>query len=102
MNKNERLDHHQKFKELAALAHRGALTDGERLDLERHLQVCSSCRQAYNEYAVISTEGMSFLAAAYGSNQEGEDWDDRAVRKKLLARIPQIHQPSNPVSQPNV
>lgn len=86
MNKNERLDHHQKFKELAALAHGGTLTDGERLDLERHLQVCSSCQQAYNEYAVISTEGMSFLAAAYGSNQEGEEWDDRAVRKKLFAK----------------
>jgi hypothetical protein len=102
MNKNERLDHHQKFKELAALAHRGALTDSERLDLEGHLHVCSSCRQAYNEYALISTEGMSFLAAAYGSNQEGEDWDDRAVRKKLLARIHKIDEPVSPVSRAKV
>lgn len=99
MNKNERLDHHQKFKELAALAYGGALTDSERLDLERHLHVCSSCRQAYNEYALISTEGMNFLAAAYGSNQEGEDWDDRAVRKKLFARIHKIDESVTPVSR---
>ncbi len=52
MNKYERLDHHQKFKELAALAQRGSLTDNERLDLERHLQVCGSCQEAYNEYAL--------------------------------------------------
>jgi hypothetical protein len=102
MNKNERLDHHQKFKELAALAHGGALTDSERLDLERHLHVCSSCRQAYSEYAVISTEGMNFLAAAYGSNQEGEDWDDRAVRKKLFARVHKIDEPVSPVSRAKV
>ena len=29
MNKSERLEDHQKFKELAALEHRGALSDGE-------------------------------------------------------------------------
>jgi len=102
MNKNERLDHHQKFKELAALADTGALTDSERLDLERHLQVCSSCRQAYNEYALIGTEGMKFLAAAYGSSQEGEDWDDRAVWKKLFARIHQSDEPVGPVSRAKV
>ena len=102
MNKNERLDYHQKFKELAALAHGGALTDSERLDLERHLQVCSSCREAYNEYAVISTEGMNFLAAAYGPSQQGEDWDDRAARKKLFARIHKIDEPVTPVSRAKV
>jgi len=102
MNKNERLDHHQKFKELAALAHRGALTDSERLDLEHHLHVCSSCRQAYNEYAVISTEGMNFLAAVYGDAQEGKEWDDRAVRKKLFTRIHKIDEPVSPVSRAKV
>ena len=34
MNKNERLDDHQKFKELAALAQRGALSDIERTGTE--------------------------------------------------------------------
>src|SRR5271169_1873635 len=87
MNKNERLDHHQKFKELAALAQGGTLTDSERLDLERHLRVCGSCREAYNEYALISAEGMNFVAAAYGYKDESEDWDDRSARRKLINRI---------------
>jgi hypothetical protein len=87
MNRNERLDDHQKFKELAAAAQRGALSDNERLDLNRHLRACESCQEAYAEYSLISTEGMPFLAAAYGHSVESEDWDDRPVRNKLFARI---------------
>jgi uncharacterized protein YdcH (DUF465 family) len=87
MNKNERLDYHQKFKELAALMQRGALSHDEQMELNRHLRVCDSCQQAYAEYALISTEGMPFLAAAYGYGDENEDWDDDAVRNKLLARV---------------
>jgi len=102
MNKNERLDHHQKFKELAALAQRGSLTNSERLDLERHLQVCGSCQEAYNEYALISTEGMPFLAEAFGYNREGEDWDDRTARKKLLARIQEADRPAVPAARGKV
>jgi len=91
MNKNERLedkkDDHQKFKELAALAQRGTLTKNERLELNRHLQICASCRQACDEYALIATEGMSFLAAAYGFARESRTWDDRPTRDKLLAQV---------------
>ncbi len=86
MNKNERLDNHQKFKELAALAQRGALSHDERMELNRHLRICDSCQQAYTEYALISAEGMPFLAAAYGYGDE-EDWDDGPSRNKLLARV---------------
>jgi anti-sigma factor RsiW len=86
MNRNERLDDHQKFKELAALA-QGALSGRERLELSRHLALCPSCRQAYAEYALISNQGMPFLAAACGSNDEAEDWDDRPAHNKLLARV---------------
>ena len=102
MNKDERLDYHQKFKELAALTHRGALTDSERLDLERHLQVCGSCQEAYAEYALISAEGMPFLAAAYGYNRDGEDWDNRSVRKRLFARIQETERPVAPVTRAKV
>jgi uncharacterized protein YdcH (DUF465 family) len=87
MNKNERLDDHQKFKELAALAQRGALTDNERRDLDRHLRICDSCQAAYAEYTLICTEGMGLLAAVYGYGDGKEEWDDRPTRNKLLARI---------------
>src|ERR1700686_4202153 len=87
MNKNERLDDHQKFKELAALAQRGALSSSERLELSGHLQVCDPGREAYQEYSLLSREGMPFLAAAYGHRDESEGWDERPVRYRLLGRI---------------
>ena len=86
MNKRERLDH-QKFKELAALAQRGSLSSSERLDLELHLRICSSCRQAYEEYVTIGTEGMDFLAAVYGHADDASTWDDRPARARLLTRV---------------
>jgi len=66
---------------------RGALSHDERMELNRHLRVCDSCQQAYAEYALISTEGMPFLAAAYGHGDESDDWDDGPVRNRLLARV---------------
>jgi hypothetical protein len=87
MNKNERLDNHQKFKEMYALAQRGALNGSERLELSSHLRVCASCQAAYADYSLISQKGMPFLAAVYGQNESSEDWDDRPARAKLLARV---------------
>ena len=87
MNKNERLDDHQKFKQMAALAQRGALSDFERMELNRHLVVCHSCQEAYEEYALISAEGMPFLAATFDNHDAREDWDNRAVRNRLMARV---------------
>jgi anti-sigma-K factor RskA len=87
MHNNERLDDHQTFKELCALAHAGMLTSAERQELERHLQLCSSCRQIYAEYSLISSEGMPLLAAHYGQDQESERWDDRNARHRLFSRI---------------
>ena len=63
MNRNERLDHHQKFKATSRSGPDGALTDSERLDLDDVICKCVfRARHAYNEYALISTEGMTFLA----------------------------------------
>jgi hypothetical protein len=86
MNRTERPDAHQKFEELAALAHGGMLNDGEVLELQSHLRLCPSCREVYKEFGLISSAGMSFLAAAQ-SAAEAETWNDRPVRDKILARI---------------
>src|SRR3981189_3146943 len=103
MHKNERLDDHQTFKELSALAHGGTLSSAERQELERHLQLCYSCREIYAEYSLISTEGMPLLAAHYGQDQECERWDDRNPRHRLFSRIreaahygPQLGKPKLP------
>lgn len=92
MLRNERPDIHQKFKELAALAQNGALLPGERLELEQHLETCDSCREVYQQYALISSEGMNFLAAAHGLGKFGGPWDERRTRNKLFARIRKTEQ----------
>jgi hypothetical protein len=87
MNNDERLDDHQKFKELAAWAQRGALSYSETLDLERHLSHCPSCQEAHAEYSLISAQGMPLLAAVYGHGDASEDWDEARVRNRLLDRV---------------
>ena len=87
MNRKDRLEDHQEFLELAALAQRATLSSSERLSLERHLQICDSCQRAFDEYSLISTEGMPFLAAANGYDDPNQDWDDTSLRSKLFAKI---------------
>ena len=93
MNKTERLDDHQKFKELAALAQRGMLSEEEHLSLERHLRICATCQQVFEEYLLISTVGMNILAVANGYIREGDDWDEGLGRERLLARVRQTEEP---------
>ena len=87
MNRKDRLEDHQEFLELAALAQKATLSSSERLSLERHLQICDSCQRAFDEYSLISTEGMPFLAAANGYDDPNQDWDDTSVRSKLFPKI---------------
>ena len=87
MHENERLNDHQKFKELAALAQGRGLAVSERIELKRHLQLCKACRAIYREYSLLSSEGMAFLAADGGHVSEAEAWDYRAVQNELFSRI---------------
>jgi hypothetical protein len=87
MHENERLNDHQKFKELAALAQGRGLTVSEQIELKRHLQLCEACRAIYREYSLLSSEGMAFLAADCGHVSKAEAWDYRAARTKLSSRI---------------
>src|SRR6266478_9512185 len=87
MHESERLNDHQKFKELAALAQGRGLTVSERIELKRHLQLCDACRAIYREYSLISSEGMAFLAADCGHVSDAEAWDCRAAQNELSSRI---------------
>ena len=87
MHKNGRLDDHQKFKELGALAQGGECSEDDWLELKRHLEMCASCREAYSEYSLIGREGMPLLAAARGYTPECESWDEGAAWSELRSRI---------------
>jgi len=93
MHKNGRLDDHQKFKELGALAQGGECSDSEWLELKRHLQACGSCREAYSDYSLIAKEGMPFLAAVRGYTPGCKSWDEGAAWGELLSRIKEVEQP---------
>jgi len=84
---SERLDGHQKFKQLAALAQQGAISEIERLELTNHLRVCRACRQVSDEYSLLAAVGMPALAASHGYIHEAEDWDDAPAREVLFARV---------------
>ena len=87
MHINERLDDHQKFKELAALAQRGAISDIEQLELNNHLSVCRDCRQVFDEYSLLSAVGIPFLAATSDGNREAAEWDNQPAHDRLMARV---------------
>jgi hypothetical protein len=93
MHKNGRPDDHQRFRELSALAQGGECSDSDWLELKRHLQMCSSCREAYSEYSLIANEGMLFLAAARGYTPECKSWDKGAAWSDLRSRIREMEQP---------
>lgn len=90
MHINERLDDHQKFRELAVLAHRGTISEIEQLELNNHLRVCRACRQVSDEYSLISMVGMPFLAATLDQDREAERWDNGPTRDRLMARVQNI------------
>jgi hypothetical protein len=82
-----RLNDHEKFRELGALAASGALTALESSELNAHLENCEECREACHQYLILATEGIPMLAAAYSHGHERESWDDTATRRKLFARV---------------
>src|SRR5215469_3135475 len=87
MHISERLDDHQKFKELAILAQRHAISDIERLELNNHLRVCPACRQVCDEYSLISAVGMPFLAATLDQDRETQEWDSQPAWDRLMSRV---------------
>jgi hypothetical protein len=95
LNENRNLDRHERFKELAALASSGTLSAGEWLELNHHLQICGECREIHEQYQLISTVGMPFLAATYSHSESRDEWDDSGMRDKLMARVRKSEQPSN-------
>jgi len=90
MHINERLDDHQKFRRLAAVAQRGTISDIEQVELNNHLRVCRACRQICDEYSLLGAVGMPFLAATVHQDREVEEWDNRPVRDRLMMRVQSI------------
>jgi hypothetical protein len=87
MTEAARLDDHDRFRELSALANAGVLSSAEWAELNGHLQFCEPCREVHDQYRLLAREGIPGLGAVHNSEQEETNWDDAATRRKLLARI---------------
>jgi len=87
MQNTEEPGHHERFKELCALAQANALSFVEQLDLKRHLQTCSSCREICSQYSLIGTEGMRFLSGDHAPSEEALLWDSSRLRQRLFETI---------------
>jgi hypothetical protein len=96
MHINERLDDHQKFRELAVLAQRGTISNIELQELDNHLRVCRACRQVCDEYSLISAVGMPFLAATLDQDREAESWNNQPTRDRLMARVRSLDEWDSP------
>jgi hypothetical protein len=56
-------------------------------ELKGHLRTCEECRRIYTQYAILAKEGIPLLAARYSEDRAQRNWDERATRRKLFARV---------------
>src|ERR1039458_4036831 len=87
MQRTEGLDDHERFEELCALVQTNSLDIRERLELERHLESCGTCRELCAEYSMIGEDGMPFLSSDYALSEEAKRWDSSAARERLFSSI---------------
>jgi hypothetical protein len=78
---------HERFLELAATAAAGALPSDEIAELREHLRGCGECRDAWDQYRILASDGLPVLAAGYEQREPDVNWDVSAARRRLLARI---------------
>jgi hypothetical protein len=91
--REEKLNEHERLRELAALANSGALSNSEWDGLNNHLRTCEECREAYRQYQILAKEGFPILAVGYEHQEADGSWDDSATRKSLLARVASMRIP---------
>src|ERR1700730_2264420 len=85
--RNDNLNEHDRFRELAAIATSGALTINERAELNVHLRMCEACNEVYAQYRVLAGAGFPMLAASYEHREATSSWDENMLRRKLFVRI---------------
>ena len=83
------MSEHQEFVELCAFYTSGSISDEQLKRLDVHLEICSDCRRALEEFQEIASMGLPSLApdfAAVSSDSDAQCSEDRS-QHRLLARI---------------
>src|SRR5215467_469493 len=93
------MDNHERYRELAAIATTGDLSQEERAELEKHLAECRGCCALTDEYLLVTREGMPLVgseaapevagdaATARGAETAPVRWSEEDARAELSRRI---------------
>lgn len=80
---------HDEFLELCAVSTSGQLTEEDQRRLREHLAVCSSCREALQQYEAIIRHAIPAMAAEeISQNMEASSrWSEKQAESALFERI---------------
>ena len=82
---------HDEFLELCAVSTSGQLSEEDQRRLQEHLAVCSSCRDALQQYEAIIRHAIPAMGAEETPEplEAGEAWSEKQAESTLFARIAQ-------------
>jgi len=80
---------HDEFLELCAISTSGQLSEEDQRRLQEHLAVCSSCRDALQQYEAIIRHAIPAMGAEETPEhlEAGGAWSERQAESTLFARI---------------
>ena len=80
---------HDEFLELCAVSTSGQLTEEDQRRLQEHLAVCSSCREALQQYEAIIRHAIPAMAAEETPEnlEAGPRWSEKQAESALFERI---------------
>ena len=84
-----RIEPHDEFLELCAVSTSGQLSEEDQRRLQEHLAVCSSCREALQQYEAIIRHAIPAMAADETPEnlEAGPRWSEKRAESALFERI---------------
>jgi hypothetical protein len=85
-----RIEPHDEFLELCAISTSGQLSEEDQRRLQEHLAVCSSCREALEQYEAIIRHAIPAIAAEEETPENlevGPRWSERQAEAALFERL---------------
>ena len=84
-----RIEPHDEFLELCAVSTSGQLSEEDQRRLQEHLAVCSSCREALQQYEAIIRHAIPAMAAEETPEnlEAGPRWSEKQAESALFERI---------------
>jgi hypothetical protein len=84
-----RIEPHDEFLELCAVSTSGQLSEEDQRRLQEHLAVCSSCREALQQYEAIIRHAIPAISAEETPEnlEAGPHWSEKQAESALFERI---------------